>query len=154
MRHAFIVFDYENDLAHAKEIANSGVIKATAPAGLDNATAFKQAQGNGDAAVKQLIDKGLEGTSVTVVVIGHGTAGLAYVSYAIAQSIERQSGVLGVFVGGGRSAVPFEKEAGVLMEAGGYDSVDWNPSTFAAQVEDAATDWKRFARPKPLGSHG
>lgn len=154
MRHAFLVFDYDNDLAYAKEVASSGAIKATAPAGLDNANAFKQAQANGDVAVKQLIDKGLEGTSVTVVVIGHGTASLPYVSYAIAQSIERQSGVLGVFVGGGRSPVPFEKEAAALMEAGGYESVDWNPSAFADQVEDAATDWKRFARPKPLGSHG
>ena len=52
------------------------------------------------------------------------------------------------------SPVPFEKEAAVLMESGGYETVDWDPAAFANQVEDAATDWKRFARPKPLGSHG
>ncbi len=154
MRHAFIIFDYDNDLAAAKEIAGAKGIRATAPAGLESAADFKEAQSKGDAAVKELIDKTIRGTSVTVVVIGQNTANLDYVEHAISESLERQNGVLGVFVGANRGAVPFEAEAAALMESGGYETVAWDAGSFAQQLEDAATDWKRFARAKPLGSRG
>lgn len=154
MRQAFFIFDYDNDLGHAKELAGSGGVKAAAPAGFDDSAAFKKAQQEGDAAVKSLIDAGLGSTSATVVVIGQNTANLDYVNYAIAESLERQNGILGVFVGGARSAVPFEKEASALTDAHGYLTVDASGINLAEQIEHAATDWKRFARPKPLGSHG
>jgi len=41
-----------------------------------------------------------------------------------------------------------------LTEAHGYPTVDSSGINLAEQIELAATDWKRFARPKPLGSHG
>lgn len=154
MRHAFFVFDYDNDLGHAKELSGSGGVKGSSAAGFDDAAAFRQAQQNGDAAVKKLIDAGLDGTSATVVVIGQNTANLDYVNYALAQSLKRQNGILGVFVGGARGAVPFEKEASALTDAHGYHTVDGSGVSLAEEIEHAATDWKRFARPKPLGSHG
>jgi len=154
MRHAFFIFDYDNDLGQAKELSGANGVDAAAAAGFDDGSAFQKAQKDGEAAVKALIDKGLDGTSATVVLIGQNTANLEYVNYAIAESVKRQNGILGVFIGGAHGAVPYEKEAATLTEAHGYPTVDSSGINLAEQIELAATDWKRFARPKPLGSHG
>jgi len=50
----------------------------------------------GDAAIKALINKGLENTSVTVVCVGYKTAGRTYINYEIDQSIARGNGIVAV----------------------------------------------------------
>lgn len=45
-----------------------------------------------------MIDNGLLGTSVTVVLIGPETASRPYVLYEIQRSIERGNGLLGVYI--------------------------------------------------------
>ncbi len=53
-----------------------------------------------------------------------------------------------------RGRVPYEKQAAEKLEAHGYDTHDWEPDRFAEWVEKAATEWKLFARPKPLTKVG
>jgi hypothetical protein len=50
--------------------------------------------------VKKLIDKGLVGTSVTVVLIGAQTSQRKFVDYEIEQSITRGNGLLGIYISG------------------------------------------------------
>ena len=52
----------------------------------------------GDEAVKQWIRRNLEGTSVTVVLIGYETATRKYVGYEIDQSYDRGNGLLGIYI--------------------------------------------------------
>ena len=46
--------------------------------------------------LRRLIDSGLDGTTVTVVLIGAQTASRTYVSYEIEQSVARRNGILGI----------------------------------------------------------
>ena len=82
-----------------------------------------------------------------------------YVDYAIERSIDRQNGIVGFFIDdladedgkpGARGPVPYEAEAAEKLEAGGYQTHAWDRSRFSELVEEAATDWRRYARPKPL----
>lgn len=158
MRRCFFIFDYDNDLARAMEIGELGLEPANAPAGFD-ASRWMGARNTGPAEVQRLIDEALKGTSATVVLIGERTAELDYVDYAIDQSIRRQNGILGIFIHelkdengetGTKGAMPYASEAAELLEAHGYAAYDWDPERFAEWVEEAATVWKKFARPEPL----
>ncbi len=158
MRRCFFIFDYDNDLARAKQIGELGLEPANAPAGFD-ASRWAGARNTGPAEVQRLIDEALKGTSATVVLIGERTAELDYVDYAIDRSIARQNGILGIFIHGlkdengetgTKGAVPYASEAAERLEAHGYATYDWDPERFAEWVEEAATEWKQFARPEPL----
>jgi hypothetical protein len=61
---------------------------------------WEETRRRGDAAIRGLINAGLEATSVTVVLIGAETATRKYVSYEIEQSVARGNGVLGIRVNG------------------------------------------------------
>jgi sugar-specific transcriptional regulator TrmB len=65
-------------------------------AGFQDASLWEEAKRKGEAAVKKLIDDGLDNTSVTVVCIGAKTAGRKYINYEIDQSIKRGNGIVGV----------------------------------------------------------
>ncbi len=161
MRRCFFIFDYDNDLARAKQIADFGIVAASAPAGFDDKTRWDAASMEGYDAVHRLIDDALEGTSATVVLIGEHTAEREYVDYAIERSIGRQNGIVGIFIDeltdetgapGSRGPAPYQEEAAAKLEAGGYRSHPWNRSEFSDWVEEAATGWRSFARPKPLNN--
>ena len=57
---------------------------------------FEQVKRQGDAAIRRWIDKQLEGTSVTVVLIGADTLNRPYVQYEICESLMRGNAVIGV----------------------------------------------------------
>lgn len=52
----------------------------------------------GDEPVKRWIDKQLDGTSVTVVLIGTETSTREFVRYEIRKSYEKKNGLLGVYI--------------------------------------------------------
>ena len=125
-RNCCIIFDYDNDLARAKQINDLGLVRGSAPAGFDDASRWQEARNAGEAAVRGLIDGALLSTSVTIVLIGENTAALDYVEYAIEQSIGRKNGIVGFFVhdmpdeNGNTSAkggVPYEVQAAEKLDA-------------------------------------
>lgn len=65
-------------------------------AGIVDAAEFEKVKLKGDRAVKAWIDKQLEGTSVTVVLIGEDTIDRPYVQYELKQSYLRGNGLVGV----------------------------------------------------------
>lgn len=63
-----------------------------------DAAAWEEVRRKGDAAIKAWIDSEMNGTSVTVVLIGTETSTRPFVKYEIEQSYKRQNGLLGVYI--------------------------------------------------------
>jgi hypothetical protein len=95
-RRVFFSFHYQRDLWRVNVVRNSGAVEGVSAAGFHDASLWEETNKRGDYAVKKLIDTGLEGTSVTVVLIGAQTASRKYVSYEIEQSLARRNGLLGI----------------------------------------------------------
>lgn len=98
-RKVFFSFHYR-DLWRVNVVRNNGTIEGYAPAGFHDASLWESAKKEGDKALQRLIDRGLQDTSVTAVLIGSETASRQWVAYEIAQSISRKNGVLGIRIHG------------------------------------------------------
>jgi hypothetical protein len=99
-RKVFFSFHYQRDLWRVNVVRNSGTVEGTAAAGFRDASLWEEAKRKGDSAIKALIDDGLVGTSVTVVLIGAETSKRKYVDYEIRKSLAVGNGVIGVRIHG------------------------------------------------------
>jgi hypothetical protein len=98
-RRVFFSFHYERDIWRASQVRNSWVTKPDREdAGFWDAASWEEVKKKGDEAIKRWIDKNLEGTSVTVVLIGRETAERPYVLYEIEQSYKTSKGLLGIYI--------------------------------------------------------
>jgi hypothetical protein len=95
-RKVFFSFHYQRDLWRVNVVRNSGVIEGISAAGFHDQSLWEETTRRGDDAVRKLIDSGLSGTSVTVVLIGAETADRRFVTYEIEKSVSRGNGLLGV----------------------------------------------------------
>jgi hypothetical protein len=83
--------------------------------------------------IRSKIKEQIDGTSVTVVIIGKSTAESEWVDYEIRASLDHGNGILGIR----------RKDAGdadippALVEAGAK-VIDWNSDIFADEIERAA----------------
>ena len=93
-RRVFFSFDYSY-VWKVNQIRSMPNIIGTAAAGFQDASIWEEAK-KSDGAIKRLIDKGLENTSVTVICVSHGCAGRKYINYEIDKSIERGNGLVAV----------------------------------------------------------
>lgn len=94
-RKVFFSFKYE-DVSRAMVVRNSWVTQGKTAAGFIDKADFEEVKKQGDAAIKRWIDNQLEGTSVTVVLVGEKTCSSRWVKYEIEKSIERGNGLLGI----------------------------------------------------------
>ena len=98
-RRVFFSFHYKRDNWRAAQVRNSWVTKPDREAaGFWDAVEWEEVRKKGEKAIQNWIDKQLEGTSVTVVLIGYETYGREYVKYEIKQSHIRGNGMLGIYV--------------------------------------------------------
>ena len=98
-RRVFFSFHYERDIWRASQVRNSWVTKPDREAaGFWDAAAWEEVKKKGEEAVKRWITKQLEGTTVTVVLIGAETSERKYVIYEIKRSYARGNGLLGVYI--------------------------------------------------------
>lgn len=95
-RKVFFSFHYERDLWRVNVVRNSGMVEGVAAAGFNDQSLWEETKKRGDDAIKRLIDRGLNGTSVTVVLIGAETFRRKYVSYEIEKTVALRNGLLGV----------------------------------------------------------
>jgi len=95
-RRVFFSFHYGRDLWRVNVVRNSGVIEGVSAAGFHDASLWEETKRKGDQAIKRLIDTALDGTNVTVVLIGAETASRTYVSYEIEKSVACGNGILGI----------------------------------------------------------
>lgn len=99
VRKAFFSFHYGNDVWRANQVRNSWVTKEnTEAAGFVDAADFEKVEKAGEDAIKKWINKQLEGTSVTVVLIGSETSNRPYVKYELQNSYEKGNGMLGIYI--------------------------------------------------------
>lgn len=98
-RRAFFSFYYERDIWRASRIRNSWVTKPDREAaGFWDAASWESVKNRGEEAIKQWINKQLDGVSVTIVLIGAETNGRKYVDYEIQRSREEGKGLLGIYI--------------------------------------------------------
>jgi MTH538 TIR-like domain (DUF1863) len=94
-RRVFFSFKYD-DVWRANIVRNSWVTQGTQAAGFIDAADFEAVKRRGDDAIKRWIDGQLNGTSVTVVLVGQNTCSSRWVDYEIRKSIEIGNGLLGI----------------------------------------------------------
>jgi Thoeris protein ThsB, TIR-like domain len=97
-RRVFFSFHYQRDIWRVNQIRSIPNVTGCVAAGFQDGSIWEEAKKKGDAAIKALINKGLESTSVTVVCVGCKTAGRKYINYEIDQSIGRGNGIVAVQV--------------------------------------------------------
>ena len=90
VRRVFFCFHYERDIWRASEVRNSWVTKPDRETtGFIDAANWEELTRKGEDAVLHWIDDQLQGTSVTVVLIGAETSERKYVVEEIKKSYER-----------------------------------------------------------------
>lgn len=94
-RRVFFSFKYK-DVSRAMIVRNSWVAQGKEAAGFVDAANFEKIKKQGYAAIKRWIDDQLNGTSVTVVLVGSETCASRWVKYEIQKSITRGNGLLGI----------------------------------------------------------
>ena len=95
-RRVFFSFEYQHDVSRAMVVRNSWRTQGREAAGFVDAAEFEEVKRGGDAAIKRWIKDQLQGTSVTVVLVGSHTCSSYYVEYEIEQSKARGNGLLGI----------------------------------------------------------
>jgi len=100
-RRVFFSFHYERDIWRVNQVRNSWVTQGNqTAAGFIDAAEFEQIQRSGESAVTRWIDRQLDGTSVTVVLVGAETANRPYVQYEVEQSLVKRNGVVAIYING------------------------------------------------------
>ncbi|GEK60116.1 molecular chaperone Tir [Marinococcus halophilus] len=100
IKKAFFSFHYKNDVNRANVARNSWITKDRESRGFIDKAEFEKIQRVSDQAVRRWIDEQLQGTSVTVVLIGEETFDRPYVKYEIEQSYKKGNALIGVKIGG------------------------------------------------------
>lgn len=95
-RRVFFSFEYSNDVSRAMVVRNSWVTQGREAAGFVDAADFEEVESAGDAAIEKWIDEQLDGTSVTVVLVGAKTCTSKWVKYEIEASEARGNGLIGI----------------------------------------------------------
>ncbi len=98
-RKVFFSFHYERDVMRVSQVRNSWVVRPGKEAQpfLDKAK-WEEIKKKGDDAIQKWIEDQLNGTSVTVVLIGAETASRRWVKHEIKRSHELGKGMLGVYI--------------------------------------------------------
>ena len=94
-RRVFFSFKYE-DVSRAMVVRNSWVTQGKEAAGFVDAAAFEKLKKQGDSAIQRWIDDQLNGTSVTVILVGSETCNSRWVKYEIDKSKALGHGLLGI----------------------------------------------------------
>lgn len=142
-RRVFFSFHFDRDIWRANQVRNCNVVVGTDVAGFFDHSEYEDAKKRGDEAIKRMILRHLDGTSVTVVLIGTETAIRPWVRYEIDQSVIRKNGLLGIRIhhlkdrSGNLSIVPGRTPAVPLtVEFPVYDW-DGNIQRFSREIEAA-----------------
>lgn len=94
-RRVFFSFKYD-DVSRAMVVRNSWVTQSKTAAGFIDKAEFEKVKQKGDQAIKNWINKQMEGTSVTVVLVGAKTCQSRWVKYEIELSKKRGNGLIGI----------------------------------------------------------
>lgn len=98
-RKVFFSFHFDRDAWRVGQVRNCNVVQSKYDKNrfLDAAD-WEQIKRKGDGAIKSWIDSQIEGTSVTIVLIGAQTHTRPWVDYEIEKSWNKGNGMLGVYI--------------------------------------------------------
>jgi hypothetical protein len=141
-RRTFFSFDYRY-VWKVNQIRSMTNVISTSAAGFQDASLWEEAKKKSDAAIKSMIDKALQNTTVTVVLVTYGTTSRKYINYEIDKSLERGNGLVAVQVhhlkdqngeAGSPGAIPSK------IETNGFKAYKYsNKEALARWIEEAAT---------------
>ena len=98
-RRVFLSFDYERDICRAGQVRNCWITEPDREtSGFVDADSWEKLNWKGDEAVQKWIDRELERSSVTVVLISYKTGNSELVNYEIKQSRLLGKGLLGIYI--------------------------------------------------------
>ena len=97
-RRVFFSFHHQKDSWRVGQVRNSWLAQKGESNKFMDAAAWEEVKRKGEAAVKAWIDRELNGTGVTVVLIGQETATRPFVRYEIEESFRRKNGLLGIYI--------------------------------------------------------
>jgi len=139
-RKVFFSFKYD-DVQRAMNVRNSNVITGAIKSGFIDKADFEEVERKGDNAIKAWIDKQLEGTTVTAVLVGENTNKSRWVKYEIDQSIARGNGILTIDISKIKDLHGNTTEC-CSLRVKGYNHYLWNNDNgrenLGKWVEDAA----------------
>lgn len=139
-RKVFFSFKYD-DVQRAMNVRNSNVITGAIKSGFIDKADFEEVERKGDNAIKAWIDKQLEGTTVTAVLVGENTNKSRWVKYEIDQSIARGNGILTIDISKIKDLHGNTTEC-CSLRVKGYNHYLWNNGNgrenLGQWVEDAA----------------
>ena len=103
-RRVFFSFHYQEDIWRVNQVRNSWVVQRTENTKVNtrlfwDSSLWEEVKKQGDSAIKDAINTGLTGTTVTVVLIGTYTYQRKYVKYELERSEARGDGLLSVYIG-------------------------------------------------------
>lgn len=157
-RRVYFAFHYQRDIFRVNVVRNSHVVEGVAAAGFSDGSLWEEAKRKGDSAIKAIIDKGMEGTTVTAVLIGAQTAYREYVEYEINQSWKRGNGLLGIYIHNINDAVfkrpdVMGEDPFVKFGYKGIQTYDWVVNGGYENIGkwvEAAYNQERANKPKPI----
>lgn len=98
-RKVFYSFCYGDDINRCMVVRNRWVTYGNQiQSGIIDKAEFEKIKRTGDQAVYRWINKQLEGTSVTVVLLGTNTLSRKFVQYEICESIKRGNAIVGIHI--------------------------------------------------------
>jgi hypothetical protein len=96
MRNVYFSFHFKRDIWRANQVRNSGIPFGAQSVGFADKSLWEEAKTKGRSSLERLIRRGLDGTSVTAVLIGSQTAARPWVDFEIAESIQRGNALVGI----------------------------------------------------------
>ena len=148
MRKVFFSFHYD-DIWRVNQVRNMGVVNNV---GFKDEAEFEAVKRKGEQAVRNWIDKQMQGTGVTVVLIGSSTHNREFVHYEIEQSIKSNKGIIGIHIN------QLKDQRGKTKNALGRNPLDWHkiaqPSFFEGIRVIKAADYYKTYKPSGFGLPG
>ena len=99
-RKVFFSFHYQRDIFRVNVVRNSWLTRGGQAQTFFDRSLWEQVQRRGDQAIRNMILKGLHGTSVTVVLVGAETYGRKWLTFEIEESYRRGNGIIAVHING------------------------------------------------------
>lgn len=141
-RRTFFSFHYKH-IWKVNQIRSMPNIIGTAAAGFQDASLWEASKKKGKKHIEGMIDKSLENTSVTVVLITYGAADREFINYEIDQSLARGNGLVAVQIhhlkdpnveGNSPGTIPSK------IKSNGFKAYKYtNKEALAKWIEEAAT---------------
>lgn len=132
-RRVFFSFDWD-DVWRVNQVRNCVVTLGVQTAGYMDAADIEAVKRQTDAAIQKWIDQQLNGTSVTVVLVGSGTCSSRWVQYEVSKSIERSNGLLGIDISGLRNQLGMTSWCCGNYPGYPYGFYRWDPSYSPYQI--------------------